>query len=223
MDILDPCRQRAEKDPEQDQAHTRHDYDGGNSRAKRIDQDNNRQDQQKNSASCKDAAPGHTEGIEVAGKAEKHEAVVKHPESEHYRKKSKGYTWINAEEQTEKKVKNTSDYDIAPHHEIIPAGRGCNQLGRTHDKHNYSSQYADGHITFERESKNSYAGCYAKHSRNKHKPPVLYGTGGFTSKIFKSTFHDTDNLTSSMKDNYCAKDMLLITIGFPPNDQNPAM
>ena len=35
---------------------------------------------------------------------------------------------------------------------------------------------------------------------------MLYSTGGFLCKIFKSTFHVTDNLTSTMKDNFYAKD-----------------
>ena len=66
-------------------------------------------------------------------------------------------------------------------------------------------------------------GYNAEYACNKHKPPVLYDTGGLLSKFFKSTFHDTDNLISIVKGNYCAKVMLSITNGFPPRDQKPAI
>lgn len=221
MDILKLCRQRAEKDSEQDQAYARHDNDSGNSRAKRIHKNDNRQDQQKYSATGQHTASLNAECVEIAGESKQYETIVKHPETKHYRKKGEGYSRIYAKEYSQKEVKDAPDYDIASHHQIVSAGRCRNKLCCTDDEHDHTCEDAHGHIALKRKDEYSDTGCNAQHTGNKHKPPVLDNTGSFLCKSFKSTFHGTDNLISTMKDNYCAKEILSITIGLPPSDQNP--
>ena len=169
----------AEQKSEYKEADSSNNNDSGYTCTERIHENEDGKQEEQDSADCHPCAAAYPEGLEVSSESNDHEAMVHHPYSQHDREQDHSYSGIEAEEDTEKKVQDTSSNDIAPHRKVVTACGGYDELGSTNNQHENAEEYAESHVALHRKDEHQDTGHDTEQTGNKQKPPMLYSTGSF--------------------------------------------
>ena len=194
MDIPEDDRHPAQQESEHQQSDTGKDDHCSHTGAERVDENDYRQDEEDYASEYRPSRTLDAEGLKVTAERYSHERMIHHPYAEHDRKKGHRHGRIDAQQESEEYVDDSTDKHISAHGKVIGTCRGHYKLSGTHKEHYHSSNYTQSHIALQREYKDGNAGSKAKDAGKHHEPPVLYSTADSVCQIFEMTFHGTNIL-----------------------------